>query len=154
MSLNELDAEIREVQARIAAEKLALHDAVTGCTNSLRDTVASPKTLIALLGIGYGLGKVMFNSKKSSAPVAAPAAKGGLLGLLTGVAGTALSLAQPRFGVGSIARWAAQRAFAPRSTPTARPSRGTPAVTTPTSVSPSIAAASAPPLPRTGARLR
>jgi hypothetical protein len=112
MSLHELDAEIAEIEARIAAERLALDDAVTGCTNSLRDTVASPKTLLALAGIGFAMGKLMFGRKQ---PQAAPAAKKvGVLGVLTGVAGTALGLIQPKFGVASIARWAASKAFASR----------------------------------------
>jgi hypothetical protein len=112
MSLHELDAEIAEIEARIAAERLALDDAVTGCTNSLRDTVASPKTLLALTGIGFAMGKLMFGRKQ---PQATPAAKKvGVLGVLTGLAGTALGLIQPKFGVGSIARWAASKAFASR----------------------------------------
>ena len=112
LSLHELDAEIAEIETRIAAERLALEDAVSGCTNSLRDTVASPKTLLALAGIGFAVGKLMFG-RKAPEPAAA-AKKAGVLGMLTGVAGTALSLMQPKFGVGSIARWAASRAFAPR----------------------------------------
>jgi hypothetical protein len=112
LSLHELDAEISEIEARIAAERLALEDAVTGCTNSLRDTVASPKTLFALAGIGFAMGKLMFGrNHHEPEPVAK---KAGLLGLLTGVAGTALGLMQPKFGVGSIARWAASKAFARR----------------------------------------
>jgi hypothetical protein len=112
LSLHELDAEIAEIEARIAAERLALEDAVTGCTNSLRDTVASPKTLLALAGIGFAMGKLMFGRKQ---PEPAPVAKKvGVLGMLTGVAGTALGLMQPKFGVGSIARWAASKAFASR----------------------------------------
>ena len=116
LSLSQLDEEIRQIETRIELDRLALEEAVTGCTNSLRDTVASPKTLLALAGIGYVMGKLMFGRK---APAAA-APKAGMLGLLTGVAGTALSLMQPRFGIGSIARWAASRAFAPRdATPAA-----------------------------------
>jgi hypothetical protein len=113
MSLRELDAEIAEIEARIAAERLALEDAISGCTNSLRDTVASPKTLLALAGIGYAMGKLMFGRKQPER--AQPAKRAGVLGMLVGVAGTAISLMQPKFGVGSIARWAASRAFASRS---------------------------------------
>jgi hypothetical protein len=114
LSLHELDQEIDEIEARIAAERLALEDAITGCTNSLRDTVASPKTLLALAGIGFAMGKLMFGRKP---PEVQPAAKkAGILGMLTGVAGTALGLMQPKFGVGSIARWAASRAFSRRKT--------------------------------------
>jgi hypothetical protein len=138
MSLHELDAEIAKLEARIAAERLALDDAINGCTNSLRDTVASPKTLLALTGIGYAMGKMMFG-RKESAP--APAAKkAGILGMLTGVAGTAFGLMQPKFGVGMVAKWAAKKAWdrhqANRSAPTAPiptpvPPRRTPVSTTP-----------------------
>ena len=112
MSLHELDAEIAEIEARIAAERLALEDAISGCTNSLRDTVASPKTLLALGGIGYAMGKLMFGRKQPER--AQPAKKAGVLGMLVGVAGTAMSLMQPKFGVASIARWAVSKAFASR----------------------------------------
>jgi hypothetical protein len=115
MSLHELDAEIREIEARIAAERLALDDAINGCTNSLRDTVASPKTLLALTGVGFAVGKVMFGRGGKAQPEPAPAKKAGVLGLLTGVAGTAFGLMQPKFGVGSIATWAAKRYFASRN---------------------------------------
>jgi hypothetical protein len=119
LSLHELDQEISEIEARIAAERLALEDAVTGCTNSLRDTVASPKTLLALAGIGFAMGKLMFGRKQPEPQQVAK--KAGILGMLTGVAGTALGLMQPKFGVGSIARWAASRAFS------ARPAKPAPA---------------------------
>ena len=109
MSLHELDAEIGEIEARIAAERIALDDAISGCTNSLRDTVASPKTLLALTGVGYAVGKMMFGRKQ--APEPATAKKAGVLGVLTGVAGTAFGLMQPKFGVGTIAKWAASRYF-------------------------------------------
>ena len=133
MSLHELDAEIGEIESRIAVERLALDDAINGCTNSLRNTVSSPKTLLALAGIGFAMGKLMFGRKPAApAPTAAP--KAGVLGLLTGVAGTALSLMRPGFGVGSIARWAASRAFAPKQAkpraapiPAARPRTTRPA---------------------------
>lgn len=113
MTLDRIDQQIREVENRIAVERIALDDAVTGCTNSLREAVTSPKTLLALLGVGYAIGKVMFKEKavpESSAPVK----KAGMLGLLTGVAGTALSMAGPRLGWGGVAKWAAQRYFARR----------------------------------------
>jgi hypothetical protein len=112
MSLHDLDAEIGELEARIAAERIALDDAITGCTNSLRNTVASPKTLLALTGIGYAMGKLMFGRK---APEPQPAKKAGMLGMLTGVAGTAIGLMQPRFGVGTVAKWAASRYFGSKS---------------------------------------
>lgn len=112
MSLHELDAEIAEIEARIAAERVALEAAITDCTDSLRDTVASPKTLLALTGVGFAMGKLMFG--RHSAEPAPAAKKAGLLGMLTGVAGTAFGLMQPKFGAGSIARWAASKYFAGR----------------------------------------
>ena len=121
MSLHEIDSEIREIETRIAAERLALQDAVTGCTNSLRDTVSSPKTLIALAGIGFAMGKLMFGRKHPEPQL--PQKKTGVLGLLTGVAGTALGFMQPKFGVGTIARWAAAKAFSRRSSPSATNTR-------------------------------
>ena len=111
MTLNDIDEQIREVENRIAVERIALSDAVNGCTNSLREAVTSPKTLLALLGVGYAVGKVVFRDKPAPQNTA-PAKKAGVLGLLTGAAGTALSLAGPRFGWGSVARWAAGRYFA------------------------------------------
>jgi hypothetical protein len=113
MSIDELDQEIREIEARIARERIALEQAVNSCTNSVRDAATSPGTLMALLGLGYGIGKLMFGGGKASAAGPVPKAAG-MVGLLTGVVGTALSIMQPRLGVGSIARWAAKRAFAPR----------------------------------------
>jgi hypothetical protein len=122
ISLHDLDAEIVEIESRIAAERLALQDAINGCTNSLRDTVASPKTLLALTGVGFAVGKFMFGRKP--APERSPSRKAGVLGVLTGVAGTAFGLMQPKFGVGTIARWAAGRYFGKSKTPvTVAPAR-------------------------------
>jgi hypothetical protein len=122
LSMHDIDAEIGEIEARIAAERIALEDAINGCTNSLRDTVASPKTLLALTGVGFALGKVMFGRK---APEPAPAVKkAGVLGMLTGVAGTAFGLMQPKFGVGSIAKWAAGKYFGSKQPKAAAPARG------------------------------
>jgi hypothetical protein len=109
LSLRGHDQELQEIENRIALERLALDDAVTGCTNSLRETVSSPKTLLALAGIGFMVGKMMFGKKAAPQQVVLPQ-KTGVLGILTGLAGTAVSLMQPGLG-GSIARWAAQRAF-------------------------------------------
>lgn len=111
LTLSTIDEQIREVENRIAVERIALNDAVNGCTNSLREAVTSPKTLLTLLGLGYAVGKVVFR-EKSPPPTSAPVKKAGVLGLLTGIAGTALSLAGPRLGWGSVARWAAGRYFA------------------------------------------
>ena len=109
MTLSEIDEQIREVENRIAVERIALEDAVNGCTDSLREAVTSPKTLLALLGVGFAVGKIMFKGK--SEPDGAPVKKAGALGLLTGIAGTALSLTSSRFGWGSVARWAAGKYF-------------------------------------------
>ena len=130
MTLNEIDEQIREVENRIAVERIALNDAVNGCTNSLREAVTSPKTLLALLGVGYAVGKVLF--KEKAAPESAPVKKAGLLGLLTGVAGTALSMAGPRLGWGTVAKWAARRYMGGHKAPTtAVGTRGRPIAVTP-----------------------
>ena len=109
MSLATIDDQIREVENRISVERIALDDAVNGCTNSVREVITSPKTLLALLGVGFAIGKIAF--KGGSGSDAAPAKKAGVLGLLTGVAGTALSLTKPGLGWGTVARWAAGRYF-------------------------------------------
>ena len=121
MTLEEIDAQIHEVENRIAIERIALNDAVSGCTHSLREMVTSPKTLLALLGVGYALGKVVFKGKTEAPSSSAPAKTVGVLGLLTGVAGTALSLSRPGLGWGSVARWAAGRYLARRKTKAAPP---------------------------------
>ena len=129
LSVSHLDEEIRQVENRIALERIALDDAIAACTNSLRVTVASPKTLLALAGIGFVIGKLMFGRKAPPQQVVVPQ-KTGLLGLLTGLAGTAVSLMQPGL-VGSIARWAATKAFEEK--PAARPG---PPPTTPSATEP------------------
>ena len=112
MSIGDLDAEIREVEKQLAIERAALDQAVNAVTSSVRDTVTSPKTLLALTGVGYAMGKMMFSGNKKEK--AEPVKKAGVIGALTGLAGTAIGLMQPKSGVGSIARWAATRAFAKR----------------------------------------
>jgi hypothetical protein len=109
MTLASIDDQIREVENRIAVERIALDDAVNGCTNSVREVITSPKTLLALLGVGFAIGKIAF--KGGSSTEAGPAKKAGVLGLLTGVAGTALSLTKPGLGWGTVARWAASKYF-------------------------------------------
>jgi hypothetical protein len=118
LSLREHDEELKEIEQRLALERLALDDAVTGCTNSLRETVSSPKTLIALAGIGFMVGKLMFGKKAAPQQVIIPK-KTGVLGILTGLAGTAVSLMQPGLS-GTIARWAAQKAFGTKAAGSAR----------------------------------
>ena len=137
MTLNEIDEQIREVENRIAVERIELNDAVNGCTNSLREAVTSPKTLLALLGVGYAVGKVLF--KEKAPPESAPVKKAGVLGLLTGIAGTALSMAGPRLGWGSVAKWAASRYISGRKVKTAAGQPGRPLAVSP----------SPPPYPRT-----
>jgi hypothetical protein len=115
MSLDDIDQQIRDVENRIAVERIELEQAVHGCTNSLREAVTSPKTLLALLGVGYAVGKLIFKDSKPPADASAPVKKAGVLGLLTGVAGTALSMAGPRLGWGTVAKWAAKRYFSNRN---------------------------------------
>lgn len=119
MTLDKIDEQIREVENRIAVERIALEDAAQGCVESLREAVTSPKTLLAVLGVGFAVGKVVFRGKAEPQQTA-PVKKAGAVGLLTGIAGTALSLAGSRWG--SLATWAARRYFsrkkgAPSATP-------------------------------------
>jgi hypothetical protein len=122
ISVSKIDEEIRETENRIALERVALEDAVHGCSNSLREAVASPKTLLAVLGVGFAVGKILFSGKKQPAPVIVQPPKSGILGVLTGLAGTAMSLMQPNSGVGGLARWAIQRALAPGGASSSRAS--------------------------------
>jgi hypothetical protein len=107
MTLGEIDAQIREVENRIAVERIALEEAVDSFTNGLRETATAPGTLLALAGVGFAVGRVMFSGR--APPAAAPVKKAGMVGLLTGVAGTALSLAGSRWG--TLATWAARKYF-------------------------------------------
>ena len=115
MKLHDIDDQIREVENRIAVERVALSDAMHDCSNSLKEAATSPKTLLALLGVGYAVGKVLFKEKPAKGrgrqQEDAPVKKAGVLGILTGVAGTALT---SRFGWGSVAKWAARRYLARR----------------------------------------
>jgi hypothetical protein len=109
--MKDLDAEIREVEERIAVERAALGDAINGCTQSLRTAVTSPKSLVTVLGLGFAAGKVMFKNGKAT-ELKPAAAKTGLLGL---VAGTALTLFRARSGIGGVAGWAARKWYARRN---------------------------------------
>jgi hypothetical protein len=112
LALHHIDEQIREVENRIAVERIALQDATQSCKASLREAVTSPKTLLTIAGVGFTVGKVLFRDKKSQPQAATPAKKAGVLGMLTGVAGTAISLAGSRWG--GVARWAAGRYLARR----------------------------------------
>jgi hypothetical protein len=113
LALHDIDEQIREVENRIAVERIALDDGVNACKESLKETLTSPKTLLTVLGVGFTVGKVLFRQKPPPEQ-SAPVKKAGMLGLLTGVAGTALSLANTRSGWGGVARWAAGRYFSRR----------------------------------------
>jgi hypothetical protein len=110
LALHHIDEQIREVENRIAVERIALQDAMQSCKQSLRDTLTSPKTLLTIAGVGFTVGKILFRDKKAVPQATSPAKKAGVLGMLTGVAGTAASLAGSRWL--GIARWAAGRYFA------------------------------------------
>jgi hypothetical protein len=145
MTLSTIDDQIREVENRIAVERIALDDGIADCTHSLREALTSPKTLLALLGVGFAVGKVMFRQKPQ--PQAAPAKKAGALGLLTGVAGTAISLAGSRWM--TIAKWAAGRYFGRKKAAAANARNAPPAAAPPAASrhAPSPAAAPSTPPP-------
>jgi len=145
MTLTTIDDQIREVENRIAVERIALDDAIAGCAHTLRETVTSPKTLLAVLGVAFAVGKIMFREK--SQPQAAPPKKAGVLGLLTGVAGTAISLAGSRWG--TIAKWAASRYFARKKAASSPRSTAAPRAPATSTYAPAGGAPAAPPPPRT-----
>jgi hypothetical protein len=76
----------------------------------VRETVSSPKSLLAVAAVGFVAGKLLFRPGK---PASAREEKehrqqsktGGALGLLA----AGLSLLQPGYGPGGVARWAAQQ---------------------------------------------
>ena len=109
LTLSEIDEQIREVENRIAVERIALEDAISGCTASMKELVTSPKTLLTLAGVGFAVGSIVFRGGGAPSQ-STPAKKAGLAALLTGAAGTALSFAGSRWG--SIATWAARKYFA------------------------------------------
>jgi hypothetical protein len=108
LSMGSIDSEIHELERRIAEDRDAFQRAVLGCRNSVRAAVSSPKSLFAIAGLGFVVGKVLF--RRESRPERRTR-KSGWVGL---VAGTALSLLQPKFGAGTIARWALQHLFRDR----------------------------------------
>ena len=136
LALHQIDEQIREVENRIAVERIALQDAMQSCKASLRETVTSPKTLLTVAGVGFTVGKMLFRDKKPEPQTAAPVKKAGVLGLLTGVAGTAISLAGSRWG--GIARWAAGRYFARRKAAQAAAHAGTAGATATSRAKPAV----------------
>ena len=111
LALHEIDEQIAQIERRIEIERVELHDAVAGCSDSVRTAMTSPKTLLTLAGVGFALGNLIFRKKKPQPKKDdAPVKTAGAVGLLTGVAGTAISLVGSR-GWGTVARWAAGRYF-------------------------------------------
>ncbi|HSQ02964.1 MAG TPA: hypothetical protein VLN59_02940 [Burkholderiales bacterium] len=107
--MGSIDAEINALERRIAEDRDAMQRAVLGCRNSVRTVASSPKTLLAVAGLGFAAGKILFRPGKAREE---RPRKSGWLGLL---AGTAVSLMQPRLGLGTVARWALERVFRDRS---------------------------------------
>lgn len=133
VSLSGLDKEIQQLERRIADDRAAFVSALSDCGQSVRETVSSPKSLLAVAAIGFVAGKLLFGSGKTKAekqPPQQPSKAGGALGLLA----AGLSLMQPGYGAGGIARWAAQQLWerrkkkqpAARAARVANPPRGRP----------------------------
>lgn len=85
-----LDHEIRAVETRIARERIVLAALINECEETARDTIAAPGNLLAVVALGFALGKAL-----RPVPAAAPARKHGLKGLL---AGAAFALVRARYG--------------------------------------------------------
>jgi hypothetical protein len=110
VSLSELDREIHQLEERIADDRAQFMSALSACGHSVRETVSSPKSLLAVAAVGFVAGKLLFRPGK---PASAREEKehrqqsktGGALGLLA----AGLSLLQPGYGPGGMARWAAQQ---------------------------------------------
>jgi hypothetical protein len=103
-----IDREIQQLEQRIADDRAAFVAALGECGQSLRETASSPKTLLAVAGLGFVAGKLMFRQGRKTTvvqPPPPPSRLGGLLGLL----GAGLSLMQPGSSTGGIARWAMQQ---------------------------------------------
>lgn len=106
VSLSGLDKEINQLERRIADDRAAFVAALNDCGHSVRETVSSPKSLLAVAAVGFVAGKLLFRPGAKAAPPAQPPSKlGGALGVLA----AGLSLLQPGYGAGGIARWAAQQ---------------------------------------------
>jgi hypothetical protein len=108
--LSELDREIHQLEERIADDRAQFMSALSECGHSVRETVSSPKSLLAVAAVGFVAGKLLFRPDR---PTSAREKKehrqqsktGGALGLLA----AGLSLLQPGYGPGGMARWAAQQ---------------------------------------------
>lgn len=102
-----LDKEINQLERRIADDRAAFVAALNDCGHSVRETVSSPKSLLAVAAVGFLAGKLLFRpGAKTAQPQQQPPSKlGGTLGVLA----AGLSLLQPGYGAGGIARWAAQQ---------------------------------------------
>ncbi|MGE5523896.1 MAG: hypothetical protein ACM3SS_09270 [Rhodospirillaceae bacterium] len=129
--LSELDREIRQLEQRIADDRAKFVSALSDCGQSVRETVSSPKSLLAVAAVGFVAGKFLFRPGKSKAEKKAEqrASKtGGVLGLVA----AGLSLLQPGYGAGGVARWAAQQfwEYRKKKQPAARRT-GAPAATVP-----------------------
>lgn len=85
-----LDDEIRAVEARIASGRVALATLMDECEEAVRDTIAAPRNLLAVVAFGFALGKAL-----QPASTDVPARKRGLRSLL---AGAAFALVRARYG--------------------------------------------------------
>ncbi len=125
VSLSELDKEINQLERRIADDRAAFVAALNDCGHSVRETVSSPKSLLAVAAVGFVAGKLLFRpGAKAAQPQEPPSKLGGALGVLA----AGLSLLQPGYGAGGIARWAAQQFWDRRRN--RKPSSVSPAVST------------------------
>lgn len=108
--LTELDREIHQLEQRIADDRAQFMSALSDCGHSVRETVSSPKSLLAVAAVGFVAGKLIFRPGKPATTKEQKQHKqetktGGVLGVLA----AGLSLLQPGYGAGGIARWAAQQ---------------------------------------------
>jgi hypothetical protein len=106
VSLSGMDKEINQLERRIADDRAAFVAALSDCGHGVRETVSSPKALLAVAAVGFVAGKLLFRPSAKAAHRQEPPSKlGGALGVLA----AGLSLLQPGYGAGGIARWAAQQ---------------------------------------------
>lgn len=108
--LSELDREIHQLEQRIADDRAQFVSALGDCGRSVRRTVSSPKSLLAIAAVGFVAGRLLFRpgksrSEKRTKEQQQQTKTGGALGLLA----AGLSLLQPGYGPGGMARWAAQQ---------------------------------------------